>query len=73
MNDFSIDYKMAIHSMLQYILQEHPELRYAQIIFIAAQYGEWNDNDVFYCPDDILYRGLKQFISSDTFKLSNPP
>lgn len=35
-----------------------PELRFAQILAIAAAKAGWKGNDIFYCPDDILEKGL---------------
>lgn len=40
----------------------HPELRVGQILSNAAHKGGWKDNDIFYCPDDTLKRGLVMMI-----------
>lgn len=37
----------------------YPMLRFQQIMSIAAQKAGWKDNDLFYCPDDIIVSGLK--------------
>lgn len=48
-----------IDSLLQTVKCCYPELRTCQILTIAAHYGGWNGNDLFYCPDDIIEAGLK--------------
>lgn len=40
------------------INQIHPELRFQQIMTIAAQKAGWKDNDLFYCPNEIIEKGL---------------
>lgn len=43
-------------------MQEHiPSLRFCQFISIVAYDGGWKDPDTFYCPDDVLLKGLKEF------------
>lgn len=41
----------------------YPMLRFQQIMSIAAQKAGWKDNDLFYCPDDIIVSGLKLMIN----------
>lgn len=37
----------------------YPMLRFQQMMSIAAQKAGWKDNDLFYCPDDTIIKGLK--------------
>lgn len=41
----------------------YPELRFQQIMTIAAQKADWKDNDLFYCPDEIILKGLTRFLT----------
>lgn len=46
--------------MLVYeIRQRHPELRLCQILSNAARKAGWDNNDLFYLPDDKLLYGLE--------------
>lgn len=45
------------------IQSRHPELRVGQIMSIAAQKGGWNNNDIFYCSNDILKAGFRKWLS----------
>ena len=47
-----------IFSNVRAINQIHPELRFQQIMTIAAQKVGWKDNDLFYCPHEIIENGL---------------
>lgn len=38
----------------------YPELRFQQIMTIAAQRAGWKENDLFYCPDDVINQGLEK-------------
>lgn len=49
--------------LLSTFLSFHPEIRVGQTISNAAFAGGWNDNDVFYCPNDVIINGLKELIS----------
>lgn len=42
------------------IKQNHPELRICQIMSIAAKKADWFNDDLFYCPDDTLIKGLEK-------------
>lgn len=47
-------------SMLVYeIRQKHSELRLCQIISNAVSKAGWNNNDIFYLPDEKLLDGLE--------------
>lgn len=48
---------------LRYLLsmasKYYPEMRMCQIITNAAKHAGWTNDDVFYCPDETLIKGLK--------------
>lgn len=48
-----------INMYLSYLRNHYPELRVGQIIVNAASKGGWSQNDIFYCPDNVLLNGLK--------------
>lgn len=54
-----------ILSATRTIKKLHPQLRYQQIMSIAASKGGWRENDLFYCPDDILLKGLNKIIEEE--------
>lgn len=43
----------------------HPQLRYQQIMSIAASKGGWDNKDLFYCPDEVLLKGLNKLIEEE--------
>ena len=51
-----------IFSNVRAIHQQHPELRFQQIMAIAAQKAGWKDNDLFYCPDSTIKQGLDMLL-----------
>ena len=51
-----------IQAYSKLILELHPELRFLQLMSIAAKEGGWTNDDIFYCPDDILIAGLKKLV-----------
>ena len=52
-------------AMLIYEIKKvHSELRLCQILSIAANKAEWKDNDLFYCSDETILKGLQ--IMKDT-------
>lgn len=48
-----------IIELLLLISNIHPELRIGQIMVNAAMKGGWQQSDTFYCPDDVLLKGLQ--------------
>lgn len=46
--------------LLAEISASNPQLRMCQIIGNAAKLGGWNSDDIFYCSDEILLRGLQK-------------
>lgn len=52
-------------AMLIYEVKKvRPELRLCQILSIAANKVGWKDNDLFYCSDETILKGLQ--IMKDT-------
>lgn len=43
------------------IHQKRQELRVCQIMSIAAHMGGWENDDLFYCPDAVILKGLEIF------------
>lgn len=41
----------------------YPELRLQQIMTIAARKSGWLNEDLFYCPDETITRGLEIILS----------
>lgn len=41
------------------ISQIHPELRFTQIITMAANRAGWKENDLFYCTNEMIEKGLE--------------
>lgn len=37
----------------------HPELRMCQVLSIAAHKAGWTNDDLFYCPDSTILKGLE--------------
>lgn len=48
------------------IHQIHPELRFQQIIYIAANKAGWNGDDLFYCEDSIIKAGFEKWLGEIT-------
>lgn len=40
----------------------HKELRYTQIMSIAAKNAGWEGDDLFYCPDRLILDGLEKML-----------
>lgn len=51
-----------IFCSLRVINQIHPELRFNQIMTIAARKAGWEDNDLFYCPNSTIEKGLSMLL-----------
>lgn len=54
-----MDIVMKIAMLVYEIRQRHPELRLCQILSNAASKAGWDNNDLFYLPDDKLLEGLE--------------
>lgn len=53
----------SIFAKIRVINQEHPALRFQQIMSIAAMKAGWSQNDLFYCPNEIIEKGLDLMMS----------
>lgn len=51
--------KAKIREYLGCIYNCYPDLRIGQIIVNAATKGGWTQGDIFYCPDEVLLKGLE--------------
>ena len=38
--------------------EDVPSLRFCQFVSNVAKLGGWDDDDLFYCPDEIITKGL---------------
>lgn len=52
-----------ILSLVKVVNAIYPMLRFQQMMSIAAQKAGWKENDLFYCPDDIIASGLKLMLN----------
>lgn len=52
----------SIFCKVRMIATDHPELRFQQIMSIAAKKAGWKDDDLFYCPNKIIEEGLDLMI-----------
>lgn len=51
--------KNKIIELLSLISSAYPKLRIGQIMVNAATKGGWNQSDIFYCPNEIVLKGLQ--------------
>lgn len=49
-----------IVNQIQRVHAERPYLRLGQLLTIAAKEAGWEENDLFYIPDDVLFKGLRK-------------
>ena len=54
-----MDIVMKIAMLVYEIRHRHPELRLCQILSNAARKAGWDNNDLFYLPDEKLLEGLE--------------
>ena len=54
-----MDIATKIEMLLNEIKQKHPELRVCQILSIASYKAGWDNNNLFYLPDEKLLSGLE--------------
>lgn len=52
-----------ILNLVRVVHAAYPMLRFQQMMSIAAQKAGWKENDLFYCPDDIIVSGLKLMLN----------
>lgn len=48
-----------ILELIQKVQNKYPSLRFSQIVNIAANRGGWTQKDLFYCPNERIFKGLK--------------
>ena len=48
-----------IMQLMYQVQQAYPMLRFAQIVANAAKLGGWEGDDVFYCDDKTMAKGLR--------------
>lgn len=53
-----------IFAKIRMINQIHPELRFNQIMSIAAKRAGWKEDDLFYCPNETIEQGLDMLLNS---------
>ena len=53
---------MNIMRMVSEVHKMYPEMRIGQLIYCAAAKAGWNNDDVFYLPDEMLMRGLQEMM-----------
>ena len=53
-----------ITSLIAQVSAIYPELRLGQLLTIAAKNANWQQSDIFYCPDDRLERGLTVMVNN---------
>lgn len=51
-----------IKLLIQAAREQYPELRLGQLLTDAAKAGGWKNQDIFYCPDDVIADGLKKML-----------
>lgn len=51
-----------IFQMMRVAHRVNPELRFQQIMSLAATNAGWTQDDLFYCPDNLIIKGLSSFI-----------
>ena len=51
-----------IYTALANVRSRYPELRICQIFSIAASKAGWGNNDLFYCPDSTILKGLNMIL-----------
>lgn len=57
-----------ILSLAKVVNAIYPMLRFQQMMSIAAQKAGWKENDLFYCPDDIIVSGLKLMLNDNNLE-----
>lgn len=60
--NYNADFIADIRVLLGKIHKKSPELRLCQILSIAAHKAGWKDDDLFYCPDEVILKGLNAII-----------
>lgn len=56
---YNVDEVMRLRNELAKYCKHHPELRLCQVLSIAAHKAGWASEDLFYCPDSTILKGLE--------------
>lgn len=56
---YNVDEAMNLRNALAKFCKQHPELRLCQVLSIAAHKVGWANDDLFYCPDSTILKGLE--------------
>lgn len=56
---YNVDEAANLRSALAKFCKQHPELRLCQVLSIAAHKAGWANEDLFYCPDSTILKGLE--------------
>ena len=56
---YNVDEAGNLRSKLAKFCKKHPELRLCQALSIAAHKAGWTNDDLFYCPDSTILKGLE--------------
>lgn len=54
-----------IFAKIRMVHMNHPELRFNQIMSIAAKKAGWIGDDLFYCPDNTIEKGLDMLLDNN--------
>lgn len=57
--DYNVDFTMSGRGLLARVRKLHPELRLCQVLSIVAHKAGWASEDLFYCPDSTILKGLE--------------
>lgn len=52
--------------LIKKVREQYPMLRIGQLLSLAAKRGGWEQDDLFYCPDEKIIKGLESMVSSFT-------
>ena len=55
----NVDFTMSGRGLLAIVRKKYPELRLCQLLSIAAYKAGWANEDLFYCPDSTILKGLE--------------
>lgn len=54
--------KYSLLEKIRKLCELHHDSELWRILVIAAYEGGWEDNNLFYCPDDILEKGIDSLL-----------
>lgn len=56
---YNVDEARNLRGALAKFCKQHPELRLCQVLSIAAHKAGWTNEDLFYCSDSTILKGLE--------------